>query len=62
MINDDDRPAPPPPHVIGQDLSTLSVADLRERIELLRSEIGRLEDTLRRKDDVRSAADQLFKF
>jgi uncharacterized small protein (DUF1192 family) len=62
MIIDDDRPTPPPAHVVGQDLSLLSVAELRDRIDLLRSEIGRLEEALRLKDDVRNAADQLFKF
>ena len=35
---------------------------LRDRIDLLRSEIGRLEEALRLKDDVRNAADSLFKF
>ncbi len=63
MTIDDDRPQPPPPqHVVGQDLSRLSVADLHERLDLLRAEIGRIEETLRLKDDVRSAADSLFKF
>ncbi|MBS1168277.1 MAG: hypothetical protein H6R00_4302 [Proteobacteria bacterium] len=62
MINDDDRPQPPPAHVVGQDLSRLSVAELRTRIDLLHAEIGRIEEVLRLKDDVRSAADSLFKF
>lgn len=63
MTIDDDRPQPPPPaHVVGQDLSRLSVAELRARIDLLQAEIGRVEETLRLKDDVRSAADSLFKF
>lgn len=62
MTNDDDRPEPPPVHVVGQDLSRLSVAELRARIELLHAEIGRVEEALRLKDDVRSAADSLFKF
>lgn len=62
MISDDDRPQPPPSHVVGQDLSRLSVAELRTRIDLLHAEIGRIEEVLRLKDDVRSAADSLFKF
>ena len=63
MTIDDDRPeTPPPAHIVGQDLSHLSVADLRERVELLRAEIARIEEALRLKDDVRNAADSLFKF
>ncbi|WP_026783974.1 DUF1192 domain-containing protein [Pleomorphomonas koreensis] len=62
MIIDDDRPQPPAAHVVGQDLSHLSVADLRERVDLLRAEIARIEEALRLKDDVRNAADSLFKF
>jgi uncharacterized small protein (DUF1192 family) len=63
MTTDDDRPEPPPPaHVVGQDLSRLSVAELRARVELLHAEIGRIEEALRLKDNVRSAADSLFKF
>lgn len=63
MINDDDRPQPlPPAHIVGQDLSRLSVNELRSRIDLLHAEIGRIEEALRLKDNVRSAADSLFKF
>lgn len=62
MTSDDDRPQPPPQHVVGQDLSRLSVAELRARVDLLRAEIDRIEETLRLKDDVRNVADSLFKF
>ena len=63
MTIDDDRPEmPPPAHVVGQDLSRLSVAELRARVGLLHAEIARIEETLRLKDDVRTAADSLFKF
>jgi uncharacterized small protein (DUF1192 family) len=63
MTTDDDRPQPPPPaHIVGQDLSRLSIAELRARIDLLREEIHRIEDALRLKDNVRGAADSLFKF
>lgn len=63
MTSDDDRPeTPPPAHVVGQDLSRLSVAELHARVDLLHAEIARIEDALRLKDDVRSAADSLFKF
>jgi uncharacterized small protein (DUF1192 family) len=48
-------------HEIGQDLSLLSVAELSERITLLREEITRLETAMRSKEASRSAADQFFK-
>jgi uncharacterized small protein (DUF1192 family) len=51
----------PRPHEIGQDLSTLSVAELNDRIALLKAEIARLEAELRSKGATRSAADALFK-
>lgn len=49
-------------HQIGQDLSTLSVSDLDERIESLRREIVRLEEERRRKQDSQAAARAAFKF
>jgi uncharacterized small protein (DUF1192 family) len=58
----DDEPAKPSPvHVIGQDLSLLSVAELSERINQLREEIVRLEGELNAKDHTRSAAEALFR-
>jgi uncharacterized small protein (DUF1192 family) len=48
-------------HDIGQDLSLLSVAELDERIVLLRSEITRLEEERSRKDDSKVAAEALFR-
>ena len=48
-------------HEIGQDLSLLSVGELRERVELLRGEIARLEAAAAAKTASRSAADQFFK-
>ena len=61
-----DKPPPKPKkpkkvHEIGQDLSLLSVGDLTERIELLRSEIGRLEGELSAKGASKSAAEALFR-
>lgn len=53
--------ARPKPHEIGQDLSTLSVAELKDRIGLLKDEIARLEGELRSKDTTRSAAEALFR-
>jgi uncharacterized small protein (DUF1192 family) len=49
------------PHEIGQDLSLLSVGELRERIELLRAEIARLEAELQAKDSTKTAAEALFR-
>lgn len=49
------------PHEIGQDLSLLSVAELQERIGLLRGEISRLEAELNAKDVTKSAAEALFR-
>ena len=48
-------------HEIGQDLSLLSVGELRERIDALKSEIARLEAAASAKTASRSAADQFFK-
>jgi uncharacterized small protein (DUF1192 family) len=57
---DDDRPAKPLIHEIGADLSTLSIAELRERIALLRAEMERIEAELATKDTSRNAAESLF--
>ena len=49
------------PHEIGQDLSLLSVADLTDRIALLREEIARLEGELAAKGATKTAAEALFR-
>ena len=56
-IDDDDRPKKKVSHEIGQELGLLSVAELRERIDLMRDEIARLEADIGRKQATRSAAD-----
>lgn len=44
----DDEPAVKPPvHEIGQDLALLSVKELHDRIEMLKSEIERIEAELK---------------
>jgi uncharacterized small protein (DUF1192 family) len=58
---DDDRPRKKLQHEIGQDLSLLSVEELRERIGLLTSEIARLESAMVSKQASRQSADQFFK-
>ncbi len=45
-----------------QDLYTLSVGDLRERIVSLQTEIRRCEEALALRDTTKSAAEKLFKF
>jgi uncharacterized small protein (DUF1192 family) len=61
MREDEDRPKKAPEHVIGQDLSLLSLFELNERINLLRSEILRLEAAARAKAAAKGAADSFFK-
>ncbi len=58
---DEDRPARKTAHEIGQDLSLLSVDELRARIELLKGEIARLEAEAAAKGASRAAADSFFK-
>lgn len=58
---EDDRPARKLAHEIGQDLSMLSVEELRARMELLRAEIARLEAECAAKGASRAAADSFFK-
>ena len=59
--DDDDRPKKKVAHDIGQDLALLSVAELRERVGLLKDEIARLEAEISRKHASQSAADAFFK-
>lgn len=62
MFGDEDKPTKKPAaHEIGGDLSSLSVEDLSERIDLLRAEILRLEADKERKSAGRRAADSLFR-
>ncbi len=48
-------------HEIGQDLSLLSVEELKLRIDVLNDEIARIERELSQKGASRAAADALFK-
>jgi uncharacterized small protein (DUF1192 family) len=57
----DDKPRPKPTHELGQDLSTLSVHELDDRIALLRAEIARLEQARQGKEASKSAASAFFK-
>ncbi len=60
-IDEDDRPKKKIAHEIGQDLSLLSVAELNERIALMKTEIARLEADIKTKQSSRNVADQFFK-
>ena len=61
VFNDDDKPKKKVEHEIGQDLSLISVAELNERIVLLRDEIARIEADIAKKQSSRATADQFFK-
>ena len=55
------RPVDPLTLVCKQDLGPLSVAELDERIALLKAEIARVEAHMTATEAHRSAADELFK-
>ena len=59
--DESDRPKKKLTHEIGQDLALLSVAELRDRMALLRDEISRLEQAAAAKSASRTVADQIFK-
>ncbi len=60
-IFDDEPKKPAAQHVVGQDLSLLSVGDLAERIAQLKAELARLEAELKSRDATKNAAEALFK-
>ena len=55
------RPQDPLTLLVKQDLGPLSVDELKERIELLKGEIARVEQHLTDTQKHRSVADELFK-
>lgn len=62
MAFEEDRPRPKPAaHVIGQDLSTLSLDELAERTVMLREEIARIEAAMAKKRASAAAADAVFR-
>ncbi len=61
MFADDERPKRTPRHEVGQDLTLLSVAEIDERIALLRDEIARLEADREKKNASKAAAASFFK-
>ena len=58
--DDEERPASRPRHQVGEPLDTMSVDELRMRIDLLHEEIARLEAVIAAKDASRSAAESIF--
>jgi uncharacterized small protein (DUF1192 family) len=62
MAFEEERPRPKPAaHVIGQDLSALSLDELAERTAMLRDEIARIEAAIARKRASAAAADAVFR-
>jgi uncharacterized small protein (DUF1192 family) len=61
VFDDDDQPKRKVTHEIGQDLTLLSVEELRARVQLMHDEINRLEADIQSKNATRAAADQFFK-
>ena len=64
--SDDDHVFGAPPrkkatHELGENLDFLTAAELRERVDLLRGEIARLEAAAAGKDASKQAADAFFK-
>ena len=55
------KPKKPAAHEIGQNLDDLGAPELAERIELLRSEIARLERAIEARQATRTAAHAAFK-
>lgn len=58
---DDAKPKPPKSASIGDNLETLSVAELEHRIEAFAAEIARVRAELAKKRAHESAAEALFK-
>jgi uncharacterized small protein (DUF1192 family) len=62
---DTDDLAPPPKkaksYELGQDLSKLSVGELKALIDALKEELARVEQTLHAKQSSKSAAEAAFK-
>jgi len=61
MDEEERRPKRPPTHELGQDLSLLSIAELDERVALLRGEIMRLETAKAQKLAAQGRAESFFK-
>lgn len=60
VFEDDARPKPAA-HIVGEELTAISEAELAERIQLLQAEIKRIEEVLASKRASRLAAAAHFK-
>jgi uncharacterized small protein (DUF1192 family) len=61
ISDDEDAPRKKLRHEIGEDLSTLSLDELGERIALLQAEIGRIEAAISAKKASADVAASFFK-
>jgi len=61
IVDEEEQPKKKITHEIGQDLALLSIAELSDRIALLKDEIARLEAAMGSKRASRTTADQFFK-
>ena len=61
QMDEDHRKPISTTHHIGEDLASLSVEELQNRISLLETEIIRLRGAIEAKNASRLAADQFFK-
>ena len=55
------KPGDPLVELAKQDLDPMSIEELKARIEVLQVEIARVENHMKRAQDHRSAAEELFK-
>jgi uncharacterized small protein (DUF1192 family) len=60
MFDDEERKVPKG-HEVGMPIDSMGVGELRERIEMLRAEILRLETAVAARQQTRAVADSLFK-
>jgi uncharacterized small protein (DUF1192 family) len=60
-LSDEEPRKPAGPHVVGQDVSLLSVEELGQRIAMLKAEVERLEAESAQRGATKSAAEALFK-
>jgi len=60
-LDDLQPPKKPKSYALGQDLSKLSVGELKELVSELKAEIARVEQALNAKQSSKSAAEAAFK-